>query len=85
MGTRFRKPLLYPLSYGGAATSVRRLPSYTRAITGILGKLKQWFGGVARDVEVTAEGGEPVERGEQETSTNAQVAGASGEPWPENE
>lgn len=69
-------------------------PSYTRRITSILGKLKQWFGGPARDVELEADGGEPVATGmgasveeqpEGERSTNAQVAGASDEPWPGNE
>jgi hypothetical protein len=52
------------------------------------------FGSAARDAEVAAEGGEPVSTGtgasvgeqpERERSTNAQVAGASDEPWPGNE
>jgi hypothetical protein len=48
--------------------------------------VKQWFGGAARGAELEAEGGEPVAtpsvESERETSTNAQVAGASDEPWP---
>jgi hypothetical protein len=63
-------------------------------IASILGRLKEWLGGAARDAEIDAEGGEPVATGmggsvgeqpERETSTNAQVAGASDEPWPGNE
>jgi hypothetical protein len=57
-------------------------------------RLKQWLGGAAQDAERAAEGGEPVATGtgasigeqpERERSTNAQVAGASDEPWPGNE
>jgi hypothetical protein len=68
--------------------------SYTRLIASILGRLKELFGSAARDAEVEAEGGEPVSTGtgasvgeqpERERSTNAQVAGASDEPWPGNE
>ena len=71
-----------------------RKHSYTRRIASILGKLKQWFGGPAKDAELAADGGEPVATGmgasveeqpEGERSTNAQVAGASDEPWPGNE
>jgi hypothetical protein len=67
---------------------------YTRRIAGILERLKHWLGGAAHDAELAAEGGEPVATGtggsigeqpERETSTNAQVAGASDEPWPGNE
>jgi hypothetical protein len=56
--------------------------------------VKQWLGGATHDAELVAEGGEPVATGtgasigeqpERETSTNAQVAGASDEPWPGNE
>jgi hypothetical protein len=56
--------------------------------------LKRWLGGAAQDAERAAEGGEPVATGtgasigeqeERERSTNAQVAGASDEPWPGNE
>ena len=55
--------------------------------------MKQWFGRAAHDAEIEAEGGEPVATGsgasvdepDQERSTNAQVAGASDEPWPGNE
>ena len=68
--------------------------SYTRPIASILGRLKEWFGGAAHGAELAAEGGEPVATGtgasvgeqlEGERSTNSQVAGASGEPWPGNE
>ena len=52
------------------------------------------FGSAAHDAGVEAEGGEPVATGtgatigdqpERETSTNAQVAGASDEPYPGND
>jgi hypothetical protein len=51
--------------------------------------LRRWFGRAALDAEEVAEGGEPaatesVEQ-ERETSTNAQTAGASDEPWPGND
>lgn len=68
--------------------------SYTRLIAGILGRLREWFGRPAHDVELSAGGGEPVATGmgasvgeqpESERSTNAQTAGASDEPWPGNE
>jgi hypothetical protein len=68
--------------------------SYTRLIVGILGRLKEWFGSPAHEAELSADGGEPVATGmgasigeqpESERSTNAQVAGASDEPWPGNE
>jgi hypothetical protein len=68
--------------------------SYNRRIAGILVRLKEWFGSAAHDAELAAEGGEPVATGmgasvgedaESERSTNAQVGGASDEPWPGNE
>jgi hypothetical protein len=57
-----------------------------------LGKLKSWFRRTADSGEEVAEGGEPVATPppgasartgdtERETSTNAQVEGAVGEPW----
>jgi len=80
-------------------TGVRRdvqwpIRSYTRRITGIVDRLKQWLGAGAQDAELAAKGGEPVATGrganigdqpERETSTNAQMAGASDEPWPGDE
>ena len=57
-------------------------------------RIKRWFGRAADSVEETAEGGEPAATpppgadpgdSERETSTNAQMEGASGEPWPGNE
>jgi hypothetical protein len=68
--------------------------SYTRLIASIVGRLKKWLGIAADDAERAAAGGEPVATGagasvgeqpEREESTNAQVAGASDEPWPGNE
>jgi hypothetical protein len=51
--------------------------------------VKQWLGRTAHGAEVEAEGGEPVAtvsaESDRETSTNAQVAGASDEPWPGND
>jgi hypothetical protein len=83
-----------PPSWSRRRTWSRPIRSYTRRIAGILERLKQWLGGATHDAELAAEGGEPVATGtgasigeqpERETSTNAQVAGASDEPWPGNE
>ena len=59
-----------------------------------LNRIKQWFSGVAASAEEAMAGREPVAtppRGapsgdetdddQRETSTNAQVAGAEGQPW----
>ena len=52
----------------------------------MLDAIRQWLRRTTTEVEETAEGGLPatrVEGGvETETSTNAQVEGASGEPYP---
>jgi hypothetical protein len=52
----------------------------------MLDAIRQWLRGRATEVEEIAEGGRPVTRAEggveTETSTNAQVEGASGEPYP---
>jgi hypothetical protein len=56
-------------------------------------KIKGWFRRSEESVEEVAEGGTAVstpsagERGEadRETSTNAQVEGAAGQPWPGND
>jgi hypothetical protein len=56
-------------------------------------KMKQWFRRAEVRVEEEAEGGRPVatppagrsDDRERETSTNAQTAGASDEPWPGND
>ena len=45
-------------------------------------RIKGWLRGAAEEEEEIASGAEPVEIGERETSTNAQTAGASDEPWP---
>jgi hypothetical protein len=51
---------------------------------GFLEKLTGWFRGVEERVEDEVGGAEPVTTaggGDRETSTNAQVAGASDEPY----
>jgi hypothetical protein len=56
-------------------------------------KIRQWFGRSGAAAKADAEGGRPVAtpppgvRGDsaRETSTNAQTAAASEEPWPGNE
>ncbi len=51
-------------------------------MSGPLEKIKSWF----RGAENVAEGAEPAGASEdRETSTNAQVAGAAGEPYPGND
>jgi hypothetical protein len=58
-----------------------------------LDKIKQWFRREEATVEEEVEGREPVATPpegpggdpDRETSTNAQTAGASGQPWPGNE
>ncbi len=58
-------------------------------MSGILDTVKQWLGLRARDAGEVAEGSEPATLGppgtdeERETSTNAQVAGAADEPYPD--
>jgi hypothetical protein len=48
----------------------------------ILDTIKSWF----RGAEDVAEGAEPPgPSDDRETSTNAQVEGAAGEPWPGND
>ena len=54
--------------------------------------IRKWFGRTEQEAESEAKGAEPVATPppgrlgdeERETSTNAQVAGASDEPWPGN-
>ena len=59
-------------------------------MTGMLDKLKQWVGRTENTLKEESKGGEPVATpsagsgGERETSTNAQGAGASDEPWSGN-
>lgn len=52
----------------------------------MLDAIKEWLRRGTTDVEEVAKGGLPVTRlegdGEAETSTNAQVEGASGQPYP---
>jgi hypothetical protein len=61
------------------------------AMTGILDTIKDWFRSGERDAKAAADGLEPVSvpaagtGDDVETSTNAQVEGAAGQPWPENE
>ena len=62
-------------------------------MTGTIEKLKQWFRRPEVAVKEEVEGVRPVatpppsvrEDADRETSTNAQTAGASGEPWPGKE
>ncbi len=59
-----------------------------------LSRIKQWLRRTVGSVEADARGQEPVATpppgsdatgdAERETSTNAQVEGAAGEPWPGN-
>jgi hypothetical protein len=59
-------------------------------MAGSIEKLKRWFRRSEGIVEEEAEGGQPAatpppgasDDRERETSTNAQTAGASDEPWP---
>jgi hypothetical protein len=55
----------------------------------VLDRIKQWFRSAENTVERDADAGEPATTAaagtgddDRETSTNAQVEGASGEPWP---
>ena len=62
-------------------------------MAGRIEKVKQWFHRSEVIAEEEAEGGLPVatppeglsDDPERETSTNAQTAGASDEPWPGND
>lgn len=58
-------------------------------MTGILEKVKQWLGRSGSAAEDESAGGEPVATppggDERETSTNAQPAGADGQPWSGND
>jgi hypothetical protein len=55
----------------------------------LLDRIKHLFTGAKADAEAVAEGEGPVAtpkgEDEREASTNAQVAGASDEPWPGND
>ena len=55
----------------------------------LLDGIKRFFAGAKADAEAAAEGEEPVATppgdDERETSTNAQMGGASDEPWPGRE
>jgi hypothetical protein len=58
----------------------------------MLDKVKRWFSRPETVLKEEAEGGEPVATppagsgdDERETSTNAQNAGASDQPWSEND
>jgi hypothetical protein len=51
-------------------------------VSDVLAKIKRFFRRMETSVEETAEGGEPVgPNADRETSTDAEVEGASGEPW----
>lgn len=56
---------------------------------GLLDGIKRLLGGAKADAEAVAEGEVPVAtpqgEDERETSTNAQMGGASDEPWPGRE
>jgi len=55
----------------------------------VLETIRKWFGRAEQEVEdepvATPAHGGLGDEGERETSTNAQMEGASGEPWPGNE
>jgi len=57
-------------------------------MAGALAKIMEWFRRSEATAEEDAEGGRPAATppgdAERETSTNAQTAGASDEPWPGN-
>jgi len=61
---------------------------HTRTI-GLLDPIKRLLTGAKADAEAAAEGETPVAtprvEDERETSTNAQMSGASDEPWPGND
>jgi hypothetical protein len=54
-----------------------------------LEKIKAWFGRAETAVEDEAHGAKPVSTSpgdaDRETSTNAQVEGAVGQPWPDED
>jgi hypothetical protein len=58
-----------------------------------LQKIRGWFRRTTKSVEEVAEGGTAVatpppggmDETDRETSTNAQVEGATGQPWPGND
>jgi hypothetical protein len=58
-------------------------------MAGLIDTIKGWFRRAESDVEDEAEGLRPVatppDGVSEETSTNAQTAGASDQPWPGNE
>jgi len=62
--------------------------TYTRTI-GFLDGIKRLLTGAKADTEAVVEGEVPAAtpqgEDERETSTNAQMAGASDEPWPGND
>lgn len=59
-------------------------------MSSIADKVKGWFRRAETAVEEEASGARPVTTSptggaERETSTNAQVEGAAGQPWPDEE
>jgi len=58
-------------------------------VTGVLDTIRKWFGRAEQEIEdepaATPAHAGLGDEGERETSTNAQMEGASGEPWPGNE
>jgi hypothetical protein len=54
-------------------------------VNGVLDKLKSWFRTAEREREGETPVATPPGGPERETSTNAQVEGAAGEPWPGND
>jgi hypothetical protein len=85
---------LYVLENKTCCPSLRRLTVGCSLVvmSGMIEKVKQWFRPAEVLAEEEAEGGEPVavpppghsDDPARETSTNAQTAGASDEPWPGN-
>jgi len=72
----------------GAATEKAERATYTRAIS-LLDEIKRLLTGAKADADAVADGEVPAAtpqgEDERETSTNAQMAGASDEPWPGND
>jgi hypothetical protein len=72
----------------GSSRRKRGRATYTRAIR-LLDEIKRLLTGAKADADAVAEGEVPAatQQGEdeRETSTNAQMAGASDEPWPGND
>jgi hypothetical protein len=79
-------------THGGCEVVGTASGVYSRSnAMGALDRIKQWFRKAGNEAETVAKGGEPdatppsggFGEPERETSTNAQMQGASDEPWSE--